>query len=441
MTMKILFVCEWIAPVQTIGAIRWTKIAKYLKKCHGEEIAIDVLTNRKHYNDPNKPMLCSKDALLERDMQFFDNYFEVPVVDGVTGLVNWCRKIMLGKERSFICVEERLNHTSKTYVKFNLAKIYQTYFCWTVYRTLFNAIKSKAGEYDVVISSYPLMWPFMVCSKLKQENPKLKWICDFRDICGRKTAFLSGYAHWHINYVRKHSVLADAVLHVDDFIATHTDERVKDYTVTNGYDPEEAVAPEKPTMFDFIYTGTLYGNLQSFGIVYKAINELISEGEIDRQKVRVLYAGKTGRLAELMAEAHGGTEYFMNLNEIPRYKVHELQRNAAILIQAAFNVEGDYCAWTGKMYEYMLSQKPIVYIVNGDIPHSFPSKYMERLGGVCYEASRHEETYPLLKEYIRSKYMEWEETGNVSIVQDKDYVGKYSYEVIAEQVWEILNSL
>ena len=296
-------------------------------------------------------------------------------------------------------------------------------YSWIVSRTLVSTIKSKAGEYDVIISSYPSIWPFIVCSKLKSKNPKIKWICDFRDICGRHTSSFLNYGIWHINYVKKHSALADAVFHVDDFIDTHTDKRVKDYTVTNGYDPEEAVVPENPAMFNLIYTGTIYGNLQSVEAVYKAINE------------------GNGQLAQLMAEAHGGAEYFTNLDVIPRYKVLELQSKAAILIQAAFNVEGDHCAWTGKMYEYMMSQKPIVYVVNGNIPHSFPSKNMERLGGVCYEASRHEETYPILKEYIYTKYREWEETGNVSIVQDKDYVGKYSYKVIAEQVWEILNSL
>lgn len=439
--MKLLLVCDSIAPQQSIGAIRWTKIAKYLKKFHGEEIIIDVLTNKKNYDDPNRPMLCSKDALLEKDMRYFDNYFQVAVAGGVTRLVNWCRKIILGKERNFIRAEEKANHPPRIYLKSKIIKIYSTYYCWSVYRILFRAIKHKENEYDVVISSYPSMWPFMVCYKMKSENKKLKWVCDFRDICGRNNIDMPSYVQWHINYVRKGSAIADTVLHVDDFIDTHTDERIKDYTVTNGYDPEEAAAPEKPGRFDLVYTGTLYGNQQSFWVVCEAINELISEGEIDREKVRVLYAGKNGQLAQIMAETHGAAGYFTNLNEIPRYKVHELQRNAAILLQAAYNVAGDHCAWTGKMYEYMMSQKPIVYVVNGDIPYSFPSKYMERLGGICYEASRHEETYPGLKEYIRSKYREWKETGNVSVVQDKDYVGKYSYDVIAEQVWEILNSL
>jgi hypothetical protein len=89
----------------------------------------------------------------------------------------------------------------------------------------------------------------------------------------------------------------------------------------------------------------------------------------------------------------------------------------------------------------MMSRKPIVYIVNGDKPYSLPSKYMERLGGVCYEEARHEETYPALKEYIKSKYDEWVRTGNVEIIQDRSYVEKYSYSTIAEQVWTIINNI
>lgn len=439
--MRILLVCESIAPVQTIGAIRWTKIAKYLKKNHGKEVVIDVLTNKKNYYDYNSQIFLMKDKLLEEDMQYFDHYFEVPVADTVLRLVKCYKKTMLGKNKRFIGAEDKMNHTFKGYVKSRISTLYQTYYSWTTHKTLLRAIRSKANEYDVVISSYPSIWPFMVCYKLKSENKRLKWICDFRDICGRDTLDMVKYGDWHASYVQKHSALADAVLHVDDFINTHTDVGVKDYTVTNGYDPEDRAVPKNPSWFNLIYTGSLYGNQQDFSVVYQVLNELILEGKIDKQKVRVLYAGRAGRLAQIMADSHGATEYFTNLNEIPRYKVLELQRNAAILIQAAFNVKGDNCAWTGKMYEYMMSGKPIVYVVNGDIPYSFPSKYMGRLGGVCYEASRPKETYPVLKEYIYSKYREWKETGDVSVAQDTDYVGKYSYKVIAEQVWEILNSL
>ena len=382
--MKILLACEMIAPVQSIAAIRWTKIAKYLKKNHGEEVSIDVLTNKKNYDNPEGLGFCTKDTLLEKEMQYFDRYFEIPVDDRLLNLARQCKKASLKKDNDFIHPKERLYHTRVIYLKSKIKNIYQMYYAWILSRTLVKEMKNKIDEYDIVISSYPSIGSFMVCFKLKKKNLKLKWICDFRDICGRNNVDMDGYARWHIRYVRKHSALADAVSHVDDFIETHTDPKAKDYTVTNGYDPEEAGVQKNGIMFDLIYTGSLYGNQESFGVVYKVLNKLIAEGEIDRKKVRVLYAGKAGRLAQLMAEIEGGTEYFTNLNKIPRYKVLEFQRKAAILIQAAFNIEGDHCAWTGKMYEYMMAQKPIIYVVNGDVPYSFPSKYMERLGGWSY---------------------------------------------------------
>lgn len=90
------------------------------------------------------------------------------------------------------------------------------------------------------------------------------------------------------------------------------------------------------------------------------------------------------------------------------------------------------------MYEYMMAQKPIIYMMAGDEPDSLPSRDMEKLGGICYEQCRHEETYVLLKNYIIQKYSEWKDTGNVTIEGDIDYRNKYAYPVIAEQVWTLV---
>lgn len=437
--MRILLICDAIAPLQGIASIRWTKIAKYLKKMHGNKIVIDVLTNKKNYDNINSPLrLYPKDCLLEKEMCYFDNYFDVTIENGLK-FANWYKRKVIGKDRHFISGADATKHTIKTNIKVRIRSIYETYYSYVVYKALWNFIKNRTNQYDVIISSYNPIWPFMLACKIKTENSKVKWIADFRDTCGRDNIDMAGYASWHRKYVMSHSAMIDAVFHVDDFIRTYTDKCVKDYTVTNGYDPDEALAPKHPERFNLIYTGSIFGNQQNFGVIYKVINELVSDGAIDQDKIKVIYAGRYGEQAQIMADAHGAKEYFVNLKELPRYEVHELQRKAAILIQAAFNIEGDYCAWTGKMYEYMMSQKPIVYIVNGDKPYSMPSMYMGKLGGVCYEEMRNDETYPELKKYVKEKYDEWTRTGNVTIVQDSDYVSKYSYQVIAEQVWRIIN--
>lgn len=123
--MKVLLVCEWIAPAQTIGAIRWTKISKYLKKCHGEKIIIDVLTNTKNNSYVSKP--CPKDALLEKEMRYFDHYFAVPVDSRVIRLKNWYKKAVL-KNKDCIHPEEKQNHSFGIYFKSSIRKAYQLYY-------------------------------------------------------------------------------------------------------------------------------------------------------------------------------------------------------------------------------------------------------------------------------------------------------------------------
>ena len=73
-SVTLLIISEYIAPVQAIASIRWTKIAKYLKR-DNEEISITVLSNEKNYDNPENLLpLCRKDSLLEQDSSIFTIY-------------------------------------------------------------------------------------------------------------------------------------------------------------------------------------------------------------------------------------------------------------------------------------------------------------------------------------------------------------------------------
>ena len=72
--MKILIVSEYIAPLQAIASVRWTKIAKYIKKAH-PEAKITVLTNQMDFSEDAGQ---KRDELLAEDMWAFDEYWQVP---------------------------------------------------------------------------------------------------------------------------------------------------------------------------------------------------------------------------------------------------------------------------------------------------------------------------------------------------------------------------
>ena len=278
----------------------------------------------------------------------------------------------------------------------------------------------------------------MTASKIKSINRNIVWLADFRDPCGLCRDDLPGIARWHKPFIKVICRHADAAIKVAEFVTTSTPKAVKQVVISNGFDPEEYVEPKKPERFTLVFTGTIYGRQRDFGIIFKALNDLIRDGLIDKEDVSVVYAGTNSAEARVFAQENDGIDLLEDRGLLPRKDAKELQTSAAILIQASYSVKNDESLWTGKMFEYMLSGKPIVYIVNGDMPNSIPSRYIGKLGGVCYEEARAEETYDDLKKYILVKYEEWKKTGNVTIARDEEYISQFSHKNIARDVWALI---
>lgn len=131
-------------------------------------------------------------------------------------------------------------------------------------------------------------------------------------------------------------------------------------------------------------------------------------------------------------------EIYTDLGLVDRKESLQLQARSSILLMAGWTSESDVVEWSGKMYEYMMAARPVVYMMNTTIPWTLPARDMHRLGGVCYENCRHEETLPELREYVRKMYRMWKETGQVRIEQDQSYINQYRYDVIAGQVYDVL---
>lgn len=436
--MNILVICENIAPQRGISTIRWTKISKYIKINNPESVTLDILTTKKNYDDKDSVVpLSGKDELLEKDLIYFNNYYDVPIKKGLK-LAYGFRKKRVGDDGRFVSSIETVKKGPKTYVKRIMRKGFNTYYNFLAFHYTSAFIKDKAADYDAVISSYDPLWPHMTASKIKRINKNTVWLADFRDSCGLCRDDLPGIARWHKPFIRIVCRKADAATRVADFVDTSTPKSVKRVLISNGYDPEEYNEPQKPDRFTLVFTGTIYGRQRDFGIIFRALNELINEGSIEKEDVAVVYAGTNSAEAKVFAEENEGLDLLEDRGLVPRKEAKELQTSAAILIQASYSVKNDESLWTGKMFEYMLSGKPIVYIVNGDMPNSIPSRNIGKLGGVCYEEARHDETFADLKKYVLEKYVEWKNTGNVTIDREENYIEQFSHREIAKRVWELI---
>ena len=379
--------------------------------------------------------LCRKDSLLERDFSIFDAYWIFSPDKALIRYYSLKKRIYGTTEAINQTNDMSYRSTWKNRLRQDAHNLLNDYKNSLLANAAWKFFEEENQVFDAVVSSYGPAWTHLVAEKIKNKYPQIVWLADFRDPYAKETD--GPFSFWyHKLFIKHHCMAADVITRVTDDMYLNEPENAVVKMVPNGYDPEEALAPLPPKDFTIVFTGVMYGERRDIGVVCNAIKELVLEQKIESAKV--LYAGPDGEVAKKIASRYDAQEYLQDLGVLKRSDVLKLQQNAAILLQLNGNTKADHCQWTGKMYEYMMMRKPILFVITGDEPYSYPSRYAAKLDSTCYEQCRHKETYPLLKQYILDKYREWKKTGDVSVQRDEKYVQQFSYENIAESIWKLI---
>lgn len=214
---------------------------------------------------------------------------------------------------------------------------------------------------------------------LKKIFPGLPWVADFRDEWTNNPYILDN----PYNPVRMsiEKGMEKEVLKTADCLIANTpvmhrnfinnnpslDLAEKFYTISNGYDPDDfnslqAVHPDNER-FTITYTGSLYGRRKP-DIFLEALGQLAGEGGIERDKIHVKLIGnyKVQQLEQLL-EKHGVKDLVQIL---PYMKHDECVRNmmasdCLLLIEGAG--PGAEAFYTGKVFEYLTTNKPILAVI------------------------------------------------------------------------------
>lgn len=434
---KILMVFYSFAPTNNCAAIPNTKLVKYLEK---ENPDITLITNAVTGSmNTDENLLPDNVRKLRRISVGYSRLYASTFGRKRQQLTQSGAKLKMKAEtRPF-----------RAWVVSILKNVYFTvsHFDWL--HSAKRAIRKQLrGEhFDVVYSSYPSSGTHTIARYVLRRRIADKWIADFRDPMSyaeyNKRGYKSGLRAQHkIEKKADHvTIVSEGALEKFKF----DDVPLSKITyIPNGFDHDDfdvecmngAASDGRLRIF---YAGTLYAGKRDLTPMFRAISELTNEGKIDASRISIEYAGNEWPIMLSFAEKFGLGDSCTNYGYITRSHVMEIMAEIDCSIVCTHNTKADKGVVTGKVFELLLVGKPIIAVVGGDEPDSELGCIVRQCkAGVVYEQAREDTDYPALKNWIKNRYDEKMANGFVNSELDTNERGKYSYQHIAHDLYEII---
>lgn len=448
MKQSVLLICNYFAPDHAIAAVRTSKMAKYLRQ-NGYEV--EVYAEKKDGGE---------DEILKRDAEGI----KVTCAENSPGYLRFRelyeKCIGPHKKKRFDNLENRKKVNPKTgkveFYTFEAAYPLIGSLDYIVGQLkqidLFRSIKKQLRtekQFDYVLTSYGDSFSYFAGRYFHKYHRDTVWIFDIRDAIYRYK-FTPDYVRFlpksYEKYIWKH---ADCITGISKGICRGVPKkyRKKVHCLTNGFDwSDREFLKKEQTDTDemvFTYTGSMYGGLRDLSVFFRAVRELIDDGQISGERIAFHYAGNgpAFEIFKSQAEAFQLGDRCAAHGKLSRQESLELQQSSDILLVASYDYkdhEGGVI--TGKVYEYMAAKRPVISVMMGDIEHSELTQIVEKTKiGIAYEASDHEEDYRKLCEYIRRQYDAFVETGQTLYEPDEKELRRYDYRYLCKRLIKIMN--
>jgi glycosyltransferase involved in cell wall biosynthesis len=428
MSKRILIISHCFAPQNKVGAVRATKLAKYLLRM-GYEVTVLAGKGMSPVTDP----LLASDLARMKDVHIVSE----------RSLLRWW------KERGGIS-EPGGQPTGKQEGPAKARPLLNALYLFldgradaAFARACVREAQRMGKRYDAVLSSYGPPSVHTVANRVKRLGLAHKWIADFRDEASVPFAWqkpgLGRYMRMVVRNADRVTSISAGLLRV---MGIETNGRV----VYNGFDPEDLAAladpPKRTDKLTFIHCGQMYGLRRDLSPFFRALSELIRDGMIAAGSVALVYAGKdTGGFIKQAADA-GLRDCLEGHGFLPRDESLKLQKAAHVLLLPAWNLKDRQGNVPGKLLEYMMLEMPVVCCVSGEIPHSEIAGIIRDTNiGFCCEQANQAEDYPRLKAYLADAIRAFKSGEPMPYAPNREAVGGFASEGMARKMANIIEEL
>ena len=427
--MRILLICRDFAPDNVISAKRLTKFAKYLSL--NNEIFV-ICSGKIHGK-------YSKDSLSDVENVHIYNY-DV----SNTSFSN------INKEKNKKHIFWKITKVLKNIIRIFVAPIiFYVYHGAIIKNRIIETYESNSEikNIDLVLSTFSPVGCLMAGKYIKRRE-QCKWIIDFRDLM---TNMIYTPLLRYINvFVQKKYVseanlcLTVSVGNMNTLIRQYPKYEKKIHTIFNGYDKDEKI-PDSNVNVDenrliICYTGTMYGGQRDINPLFKAIANVKEETTVE---ICFLYAGADGNIIKEKALEYGLEDIVEDCGMLSKEEVILCQKKSDIFLVITWNTKIDQGILTGKFYESLLIQKPVIGLVSGNMPCSELKLLIEKYNlGICYESGQDiDNEQKLLEQYLLQQCDAKRNKGCVIYEPKQEVFDKFAYDGIVSELQELIKEI
>jgi glycosyltransferase involved in cell wall biosynthesis len=390
---KLLIITYYWPPSGGPGVQRWLKFVKYLPDFNVQPI-VYVPEN------PTYPII---DNGLQSEVSDNAIILKNKIVEPY-GLASFFGKNKTKKISSGIIPnQKKQSFLEKTllWVRGNLF-IPDASFLWVKPSVTYLKKYIQENDIDTIITSGPPHSLHLIGLQLKKELT-IKWLADFRDpwttIGYHKALKLSSYAE------KKHKDLEKEVLNSADTIIVTSKTTKTEFQVitsrpieviTNGYDIEHVEKQPLDNKFSLAHIGSFLSE-RNPRILWQALQELVTENETFKNDFQLKLIGATSQEVLDTISEFELTNYVLNLGYVSHQEAVEHQRKSQVLLLIEINSDETKSIIPGKLFEYMISERPIIAI--GPEGSDFAEIITSTNTGVFFTYDKKEELKAVLLNY------------------------------------------
>ncbi|AQX16744.1 MULTISPECIES: glycosyltransferase [Tessaracoccus] len=302
---------------------------------------------------------------------------------------------------------------------------------------------------DAIFSTYGPLASHWLAMRLAKGWSSASWVADFRDLVTAETpTFLSASLERLQTEFVVHASVVTAIskgLCSDLRSMLPPSDRGKVNLLPNGFDPRDTFMPatiqDSGKVLRIAYTGNLYMGRRDASPMFRALGELLANGHMEAECIEVHYAGMDSELFLLQARAFGVEHIVVDHGFVSRDAALALQAMSDVLLVLSWNTISERGILTGKVFEYLGADKPILALTGGDLPGSELTELINDLdAGFAFEEATHSRSESGLRTFLLKAY-EQRSRGEMLWSSSSDRIRDYTYEVLSRRLESLLLSV